>query len=100
MSLFLWKVPWSRLPTRVLLRARGIDILATYPSCGMVDETIDHVLFHYSRATRVWRLATLLFIDSSMEQSTQTFLEAVRLHCKSNATLRVGIRAAYIAYQI
>lgn len=41
-SLFLWKVGWSRLPARALLRARRMDIPTTCPSCESVDETMDY----------------------------------------------------------
>lgn len=43
--LFIWKIAWSQLPIRALHRARGVSILANYPSYGFVEETMEHVFF-------------------------------------------------------
>lgn len=91
--LFIWKVAWGWLPTRALLRARGMDILASYPCCGFEEETLDHALFHCPRARQVWCLAI-----SSKEPSVKTFMEGLQWSSESHVTGDDGVKVAYIAY--
>lgn len=61
-------------------KARGMGIHATCPSYGMVDETMEHAFFFCPRVVQVWRVASLPFADGPTEQSTHSFLEAIRMN--------------------
>lgn len=94
MSLFIQKVAWRRLPPRTLLRARGIDILASCPCCGSTEETLEHAFFHCLRARQVWCLTILT------EEPSITFQGMLWQSLEPDATTIDGVRVVYIAYQI
>ncbi|XP_021980016.1 uncharacterized protein LOC110876147 [Helianthus annuus] len=50
-----WRGNLDRLPTRVNLRRRNVDIPSVMcPLCGDYEETVDHLFTAYSVAIRVW----------------------------------------------
>ncbi|XP_042980190.1 uncharacterized protein LOC122310360 [Carya illinoinensis] len=51
---FLWKAVNNILSTRQNLRQRRVIEDASYPICGLKDETIDHVLWLCPAAADVW----------------------------------------------
>ncbi|XP_071740688.1 uncharacterized protein [Rutidosis leptorrhynchoides] len=56
LNVFMWRMKRNRLPTRINLSSRGLDIQDI--RCVLCDwqvETIDHVLFGCDSATALWR---------------------------------------------
>lgn len=98
--MFIWKVAWCRLLTKAFLRAKGIDILITYPSYEVAEENVERVLFRCPRVVCIWRLAFPSRVGISKELSSQIFLEALMQSSMSEATYIASIGIAYLAYQI
>ena len=63
-SLFLWKVTWRWLPTRYILRIRGMDIQPVYLVYCREEEIIEHILFLYLRAVQAWHLVGIFSFSS------------------------------------
>ncbi|XP_071713626.1 uncharacterized protein [Rutidosis leptorrhynchoides] len=54
-EVFVWRVRKNRLPVRVELDKRGIDLGSTWcPVCDNDIETVVHSLFHCSFANQIW----------------------------------------------
>lgn len=50
-SLFIWKIAWSRLPTRALIRDRGIDIRASLSQQQVNEEDFEACSFLLSKSS-------------------------------------------------
>ncbi|KAL4577428.1 hypothetical protein LXL04_013537 [Taraxacum kok-saghyz] len=58
-NIFVWRVLWKRLPTRVALKARGIGVESVLcPTCSDEEETVNHVISSCSVASSIWDLVT------------------------------------------
>ncbi|GJT45843.1 RNA-directed DNA polymerase, eukaryota, reverse transcriptase zinc-binding domain protein [Tanacetum coccineum] len=56
-NIFAWRLSLDRLPTRLNLSLRGLDIPSIiFPMCNDVVEAVDHVFFGCNLACDVWRL--------------------------------------------
>ncbi|XP_027118787.1 uncharacterized protein [Coffea arabica] len=58
-KIFLWKCLSQALPVRQLIASRTKQGDPICRGCGEDSETIEHVLFHCSYATQVWKLAPI-----------------------------------------
>ena len=57
-NIFAWKVSLDRLPTRLNLVRRGVEILSLHcPICNLMHEDLNHLLFRCDLATKITRLA-------------------------------------------
>lgn len=99
-SLFIWRVAQDYLPTKLILRKKGVSMSLLCPCCGTEDESIDHVLFCCPRMMHIWRLAGLLHEISSSDRPTQEFLDSLRLSLDSEITRVLRTHTAYNAYHI
>lgn len=99
-SLFIWKIVWGRLPTRQMLRERGMDIQSTCPSCGTEEETMVHTLFLCPIARQAWFLGGPYHQIVQAEDPTRIFIDLLRRRATEDASREIAIRAAYIALQI
>ncbi|GJZ65979.1 RNA-directed DNA polymerase, eukaryota, partial [Tanacetum coccineum] len=58
-NIFAWKVCLDKLPTRLNLSLRGIDIRSIVcPNCSLADESCSHLFFSCSMARLLWRKVT------------------------------------------
>ncbi|GKC38107.1 RNA-directed DNA polymerase, eukaryota, reverse transcriptase zinc-binding domain protein, partial [Tanacetum coccineum] len=56
-NVFLWRLALNKLPTRVILERKGIDIDSTLCSiCGEDVETVNHIFFSCETAKDLWAL--------------------------------------------
>ncbi|GJW26443.1 RNA-directed DNA polymerase, eukaryota, reverse transcriptase zinc-binding domain protein [Tanacetum coccineum] len=56
-NVFMWRLSLDRLPHRLNLSSRGMDILAiSCPSCNANVESANHVFFECDIATDMWKL--------------------------------------------
>ncbi|KAJ9560001.1 hypothetical protein OSB04_005161 [Centaurea solstitialis] len=54
-NVFLWRVRYGRIPTRVALDNLGVDLGSVLcPRCGDVTEDIDHALLNCVEVRRMW----------------------------------------------
>ncbi|KAL4574586.1 hypothetical protein LXL04_021420 [Taraxacum kok-saghyz] len=54
-NIFIWRVSWRRLPTRVALKAKGVDLDSVdCPICGDGEEDLQHLFFRCSVASALW----------------------------------------------
>lgn len=58
-DIFLWKLAWGHHPTMSVLRNKGLHLPVECP-WHKEEETVDHALACYPRATRIWMMAGLL----------------------------------------
>ncbi|XP_071690644.1 uncharacterized protein [Rutidosis leptorrhynchoides] len=55
-NIFIWRVLHGRIPTRVELDKRGVDLDSILcPLCNLHRESIEHILFHCSKSSNVWK---------------------------------------------
>ena len=64
LGFFSWEASWGKVLTLDQLKRRGIPLANRYFLCEDVEETIDHLLIHCSRAKRLWDLF-LSIVDSN-----------------------------------
>ncbi|XP_038982920.1 uncharacterized protein LOC120110939 [Phoenix dactylifera] len=95
-ALFLWKVFWDRLPTRVALSRRGWGIPAECGTCGAA-ESVDHVLFQCIWARLTWQWAG---VPQEARSERLQFLHTIRQWLASTRTSQEAIRATCTAHQI
>ncbi|GJS65283.1 putative RNA-directed DNA polymerase, eukaryota, reverse transcriptase zinc-binding domain protein [Tanacetum coccineum] len=56
-NIFLWRLVVNKLPTRVNLERKGIDVDSTLcPICGEDVETVNHIFFSCEMAKDLWAL--------------------------------------------
>ncbi|GJW42114.1 SUN domain-containing protein 5-like protein [Tanacetum coccineum] len=56
-NIFVWRLALDRLPTRLNLSLRGLDIPSIKcPMCNNEVESVDHVFFGYDLSSNVWCL--------------------------------------------
>ena len=77
-SLFLGKVVWGKLPTRHILREKGIDIQMIYPNYRAEKETVEHMLFLCPSTKRVWLLVGLHHRIIQVEDPIEVFINLLR----------------------
>ncbi|KAA3466682.1 reverse transcriptase [Gossypium australe] len=53
-KIFVWKVSWNYLPTRVNLFHKKLLADASCPRCGLATETVDHLLRECPLSVAVW----------------------------------------------
>ncbi|KAL4567417.1 hypothetical protein LXL04_023001 [Taraxacum kok-saghyz] len=54
-NIFIWRVSWRRLPTRVALKAKGVDLDSVdCPICNDGEEDLQHLFFRCSVASALW----------------------------------------------
>lgn len=80
---------------RILLKDRGMRLLAFCPICGLKNESTEHALLRSSRVKLVWRMVGNQSCAVSTGPWLGPFLDAIR-HSSDEA----GGRMVYIAYQI
>ncbi|XP_071727165.1 uncharacterized protein [Rutidosis leptorrhynchoides] len=54
-NIFIWRVLYGRIPTRVELDKRGVDLDSILcPLCNLHTESIEHILFQCTLSTSIW----------------------------------------------
>lgn len=99
-KLFLQKVAWDRLPTHVLLRTRGLEILIAYLVYRFKNESVEHTLLWCPKARLIWWMAGGQPWRASSGSWMILFLATI---CRSSTKSPIsvwGARMAYVAYQI
>ncbi|KAL4581519.1 hypothetical protein LXL04_006041 [Taraxacum kok-saghyz] len=83
-NIFVWRLLWNKLPTRVLLCGKGIQLPSWLcPMCGMEEETISHVFIASQLASILWRLVfrwmQFPMILTEEPQSVFDWIDAARM---------------------
>ncbi|GJR68317.1 RNA-directed DNA polymerase, eukaryota, reverse transcriptase zinc-binding domain protein [Tanacetum coccineum] len=75
-NVLAWKVYLDKMPTRLNLSLRGVDIHSiTCPICNLAVETTSHIFFSCSLACQVWRKILLWWeLDDSVFHSYNEWL--------------------------
>lgn len=60
----IWRCAWNYLPTYANLKCRKLLQETTCPRCGLIDETIDHLLRHCSVSMEVWSELNLSYTSN------------------------------------
>ncbi|GJY03288.1 RNA-directed DNA polymerase, eukaryota, reverse transcriptase zinc-binding domain protein [Tanacetum coccineum] len=56
-NVFIWRLSLNKLPSRVNLDRRGIEVASTLcPTCQLDVETVNHIFFNYDMARDLWSL--------------------------------------------
>ncbi|KAL4565506.1 hypothetical protein LXL04_029604 [Taraxacum kok-saghyz] len=56
-NIFIWRMQWQRIPTRMALSGRGLEILTIVcPICGISVENIEHLFGRCEVAASIWGL--------------------------------------------
>ncbi|KAL4572570.1 hypothetical protein LXL04_019350 [Taraxacum kok-saghyz] len=54
-NIFIWRVSWRRLPTRVALKEKGVGLDSVdCPICGDGEEDLQHLFFRCKVASALW----------------------------------------------
>ena len=73
-NIFAWRIRWNRLPTRMNLETRGVDVESIMcPCCGESGEEVNHLFVSCVMAKQLWdRLARWIEVEipafSSVEE--------------------------------
>ncbi|GKC03638.1 RNA-directed DNA polymerase, eukaryota, reverse transcriptase zinc-binding domain protein [Tanacetum coccineum] len=93
-NIFLWRLALNKLPTRVNLDRKGIDIDSTLcPICFEDVETINHIFFSCEMAKDLWALLArwceldILFCSDFLQWSS--WLDSLHLPSKAKNFLEV-----------
>ncbi|KAL4591726.1 hypothetical protein LXL04_004697 [Taraxacum kok-saghyz] len=99
-NIFIWRMLWKRLPTRVLLKAKGIDIPSVLcPVCGGEEERFNHLFFTCEVAEKVWclvfRWLHLDWIDVREPRDMFQWVDGLRLPANKKMLVEVIICATF-----
>lgn len=69
---------WDHLPTRTLLKCRGIDLSVSCPICNLEDRSTEHAILSCPRMKLIWRLAGRLPWNKDDGPRSCSFLDLLR----------------------
>ncbi|XP_071704376.1 uncharacterized protein [Rutidosis leptorrhynchoides] len=72
-NVFIWRVAWNTLPTRLNFSARGMDIEDIgFPLCDYNVESLDHLLFGCVMAKELW-LKVKIWVDMDVARDCSSW---------------------------
>ncbi|XP_071739470.1 uncharacterized protein [Rutidosis leptorrhynchoides] len=87
-NIFIWRVLYGRIPTRVELDKRGVDLDSILcPLCNLHIESIEHILIHCTSTSNVWESILQWW---NLPANTFTNLRDITLNDQSFTTSQNG----------
>ena len=88
---FLWRAVSRCLPTKDLLRTRGIDINSLCPICQVDDESIEHILVNCSFADHCHQLSSSFVIQEGSSSFAEWLSRVFEKHNQTEILVHVVI---------